>query len=1141
MHVDRPEFFESLLEGARNIPGNVDVFASAAFDAGQLAGADDRNVNRFRSFRVREVDGGRLPFAHQLETWAEVESLGKAYGLVLFLCDFWLQPRPQTLDAVAPEEAVKLICGTPEVAQRMVGLFAAEPELGAVAPRGHWRWLWGDGLAPLLAELVRPIGLRVDERRQGYISSGAFWCRASALAPLRAVPLARDRFAHYPDADEIHGRVIERMLSLGVEAAGLRIRDDRGVLHREPEAYPRPWLPEYRWLPRERDWAQEALRGWQESGEALPTMHLVAIDPPADSGAGPRSLREQWLTVPVDVAAASGHIGADLDAANRLLTSVNADWVGLVFAGDQLAPDATFRLLHAIRSNPQWQLVYCDEDVLGPDGEHVQPHLKPDFNLDYLRSFPYIGAFVLVRRELLTALGGFDVNAGPAAVHDLVLRAWERLRLGEDDEGAIGHVPEVLLHRGPGALWQGLPPEECEAAFDRVLREHLQRAAPDVAVVRGPLPGTFRLRWPVPEQPPRVSIIVPTRNQLHLLKRCLDSVIDRTTYADYEILVVDNASDDPDTLAYLAELRAAEADFEGRLRVLAHPGAFNFSAICNRAAAQATGEFVLLLNNDTAVLHEDWLDEMVGHALRPEVGVVGARLLLGDGRVQHAGVILGLRNAAAEHVYGGEAADSPGYFGRALLTQNLSAVTGACLLVRKQILTQLGGFDEQVFPVAFNDIDFCCRVGRAGLKTVWTAFATLLHDGSASRGGGVEVEHVSDAAKRRREEQAVVDLQDRWLPLLAADPAYNRHFSLRSTTMELESQAVQAWGADWKPRPRVLAFTADNQGRAHYRVESPIGALNRAGRIQGWATGGWYSLPEFARASPDTLLVQSIVDVPRIDALARARRHLRPFCVYELDDLLTNVPRHNAASKALVPAVVSRQLRRALSLCDRLIVSTEPLADAYGSWVNGDVLVVPNRLERRRWEHLRPARVPRRRLRVGWAGGSTHQLDLEMLAPVMAELVDTVDFVLLGLCPPALRPYVREAHTGVPLEQYPQALCDLDLDLALAPLESNPFNEAKSALRLLEYGALGYAVICSDLLPYRGDWPVTRVKNRVRHWVNAIREAAADPEAVRAQGDALRDHVHSHWMLEDRLDIWETALTRPDIAVRSVANSVAPG
>jgi GT2 family glycosyltransferase len=331
----------------------------------------------------------------------------------------------------------------------------------------------------------------------------------------------------------------------------------------------------------------------------------------------------------------------------------------------------------------------------------------------------------------------------------------------------IGHVPRVLYH------WRAIPGstalqrEAKDYAGDagaRAVQEHVLHENP-LARVEHLDHGHFRVHWPLPEPAPRVSLVVPTRDRPELLRSCVESLLARTDYPDFELLLVDNGSRDPQALALL-DAFAARAG----VRVLRDESPFNYSALNNRAAAMATGSVLALVNNDIEVIDAGWLREMVAQALRPGVGAVGAMLLYPDGRIQHAGVVLGL-GGIANHAYVGEPADVGGHGGRARVVQSVSAVTAACLVVRRDLYLAVGGLDEQL-AVAFNDIDFCLRLREAGHRNVWTPFARLYHHESATRGSD------ADGARRERFLGEIALMRERWGALLERDPAYNPNLSL---------------------------------------------------------------------------------------------------------------------------------------------------------------------------------------------------------------------------------------------------------------------------------------------------------------------------------------------------------------------------
>ena len=893
----------------------------------------------------------------------------------------------------------------------------------------------------------------------------------------------------------------------------------------EPEKKPDVaiWLPESRWSTMEKNWADETLSDWRDENWHLPRFAL-AILPAKDRQRqqSTDSLNAQWLCGESIEIQADQNEDSLLQTVNRTLLESDADWFAVMDAGDELSPDALFRVAHAIHGHPEWQIIYSDEDSLSANGEYSNPHCKPDFNLDYLRSMPYIGRLLMVRRELFTELNGFDPTMhGGAEEYDLVLRAWEYLQNTPAKESAIGHIADVLYHRLQGHTYSKQPFSVVWSKLQETLQRHLSRQHIDAQVQPGPFPAALRVRYPLMTTP-LVSIIIPTRNQLDFLHRCIESIISKTRYPAYEILVVDNGSDDVNARRYLDAIREQNNN-AGQIRVVDYPEPFNFSAMNNRAVQQARGDYVLMLNNDTAVLHDDWLDEMMSHALRPEVGIVGAKLLYPDGRIQHAGVILGMKGVA-EHPFIGHNADERGYFGRLQLTQDFSAVTGACLLLSKKLYQSVGGLDERDLQVSYSDIDLCLKVGKTGQKIVWTPWSILLHEGSASQKSATEKKDDTEKVQRFSAERDI--FSQRWLNDLAVDPAYNRQLSLLSTDFLIDNLPPLTWNPDWRPRPRILAYSADRTGCGEYRIIAPMRALNRAGLVQGWETMRLIDVVEMQRMQPDSLVMQRQTEWQQIEMIERHVKANRTFLIYEIDDLITNLPIKSVHKKQIHKDIIKR-MRKAVSLCHRLVVATEPLAAAYAGFTD-EVRVLPNFLEAARWGNLQPVHVEHVRPRVGWAGGLSHAGDLELIIDVVRETAQEIDWVFFGLCPDAIKPLVKEYHAGVVLDNYPAILAKLDLDLAIAPLEINAFNEAKSHLRLLEYGILGYPVICTDIFPYQGSFPVTRVDNRFRDWVRAIRDALADRDALRQQGETLRQHVLANWMMEDHLEQYLDAWTPGD-------------
>ncbi|MGN7726620.1 glycosyltransferase family 2 protein [Luteimonas sp. 22616] len=464
----------------------------------------------------------------------------------------------------------------------------------------------------------------------------------------------------------------------------------------------------------------------------------------------------------------NGHIS---EASNSALAIARGSHVALLDHDDELRPHALLEMAEAIVAGPDIELLYSDEDKIDADGRRFDPYFKPDFDPDLLRSQNYVCHFTVIKADLVRAIGGFRKGFEGSQDHDLILRCTERLAPGQ-----VKHVPKVLYH------WRAIPgstaltrdaKDYASSAGARAVGEHLERRHPG-ARAEELSHGHYRVHWSLPAQAPKVSLVVPTRDRVGLLRMCVESILGRTTYPDFEIVVVDNQSSEPEALAYLSQLEHRE-----RVRVLRYDSPFNYSAINNWAARQCDGAVIGLVNNDIEVISPGWLEEMVSQAMRPEVGAVGAMLYYPNETIQHAGVVLGVHGVAA-HLYAGMPRGYPGHGGRARVAQSLSAVTGACLLVRRASYEQVGGLDESL-QVAFNDIDFCLRLQAAGYRNIWTPFAELYHHESASRGS-------EDTDEKKQRFAREVDLmQRRWGSELSSDPAYNPNLSLASLCCELSS------------------------------------------------------------------------------------------------------------------------------------------------------------------------------------------------------------------------------------------------------------------------------------------------------------------------------------------------------------------
>ena len=491
----------------------------------------------------------------------------------------------------------------------------------------------------------------------------------------------------------------------------------------------------------------------------------------------------------------NGHISA---ASNSAIALATGEFIALLDHDDELTPHALYEIAMAHNADPAADFFYSDEDKIDEEGHRHEPYFKPDFLPDLFLGQNYTSHLTVYRAALVREAGGFRVGYEGSQDWDLALRIVGLI----DDPARIRHIPKVLYHwraiPGSTALLSSEKNYPVKAAH-RALTDHFARLKQPVEIL--PVPGDhWRVKYPLPASPPLVSLLIPTRNGLKFLQRCVDSILEKTTYPNYEVLIIDNGSDDPATLAYLASLpgrsllagdpapsasgpstlnsQLSTANHARTARVIRYDAPFNYSAINNFAASHARGTVLGLLNNDLEVIHGDWLDEMVSQALRPQIGCVGAMLYYPNETIQHAGVIIGLGGVAG-HAFRDFPRRTEGVFNRARLVQNYGAVTAACLVVRKEIFDQVQGLDAKNLAVAFNDIDFCLRVRAAGYRNLWTPFAELYHHESVSRGA----EDTPEKHERFRLE--VEYMMKRWEKELKHDPAYNPNLTLELTDFTL--------------------------------------------------------------------------------------------------------------------------------------------------------------------------------------------------------------------------------------------------------------------------------------------------------------------------------------------------------------------
>lgn len=516
-------------------------------------------------------------------------------------------------------------------------------------------------------------------------------------------------------------------------------------------------MPVYKTNPQ---WLSEAIES--VIGQSYPYWELCIADD-ASQDIQLRNILEGYSKkdhrIKVHFSNINEHISA---ASNHALDLATGEWTGLLDHDDLLDKNALLWVVDSINANPNAALIYSDEAKTDENGNKFDPYFKPDWNRDLFYSQNYICHFGVYKTSILRDIGGFRIGFEGAQDYDLALRFTENI-----SENSIVHIPRLLYYWRAHQLstaQSGSAKNYAKTAGQRALQEHLDRLGLLATVVS--TNDGYRVSYSLPKDPPLVSLIIPTRNGKALVKQCIESIVNKTIYQNYEIILVDNSSDDEESLAYFKELQ----DNYG-VRVFAYDGEFNYSAINNFAVSKAKGDLICLVNNDIEVISPEWLSEIVSLAIQPRIGAVGAKLLYPDSSLQHGGVVLGIGGVAG-HSHKHLADGQSGYFNRVNLISSYSAVTAACLLIRKEIFVNIGGLNEQDLKVAFNDVDFCLRVQEAGFDNVWTPYAKLFHHESATRGFEDNPEKVA------RFNSEAEYMKHRWNNFLLRDPAYNANLSL---------------------------------------------------------------------------------------------------------------------------------------------------------------------------------------------------------------------------------------------------------------------------------------------------------------------------------------------------------------------------
>lgn len=1092
LHLSNPALWPLYWESLQRLPHNTSFFVSTTHDKKNVVQAllhqDIPNAKLF-SFENKGRDFGALISLLKLVQIDSFDLVLKLHsGNTEFYSDTpnerWLM---ELVHGLLPTGRLHLV----------FDYFRRNTSVGLAGPHGH-RWplkklFYNEGTVKHWNQLTSNRSQNDFPKEPYFMAGGMFWARGSVFRGFVNLNLSQTHFevdSHHLDGTLAH--TLERYVSLIAHDQSLTVEgfdfSDFSL-----------WLSE-----RTLTAAQHRhFEIYIALNDVKPVIQIIVCD---SSKSDPNALSQSLKSIKVasicgiKIEAHVWHVNNPISLAsfaNELPQLHVNDFLIIIQAGDVFTQCGLLMLYTEVLKQPEGIAFYTDK-MLKSRGGSIETAFLPDFNHDLLVSFPWLMTkHWLFKREMVRRLGGFDPTNGLFIELAFIFKLMAR-----QGHAQIHHIAEPLLITDESSAWIEEPEERA------LIEKYLIESGYPQGQVLQISPRLYRALY-LQAEAPLVSIII-ANTDFQITQRCLESLLQNTGYQHYEILIVDNHSQDPETVSWLQGIAAID---QQKFRIVDNEGSSNIYAMNNLGAKVAHGQLLVFVDPFIKFVEGSWLDSLVIHGQRQQVGAVGVKLVDTALNVLSGGYILGMRSGY-ENAFAGEKFDDIGYLQRLSLDQSYSAFSSECLLVRATVFHSVGGFGDSRNRNLETDIDFCLRIKAQGLTNIWTPHAvvqwsqmsTTSHD-ATNVASGFSAQFLS-----------------KWLSAISKDTAYNKNLSLTAQPFSVEPMHELTWRPlSWRPQPVFLAHPSDDQGCGQYRVIKPLSAMLHEGIGDGVISFRHLLPAELERIQPDTVIFQRPLNREFLEFMKHTKNYSNAFKVYETDDLINNIPIKSSA-KLGNPKDIVKQLREGISYVDRLIVSTQGLADAYSNW-HKDIQILELKLPPIWWGNLQNIRNDHSKPRVGWAGGSFHLGDLELIADVIKDLANEVDWIFFGMCPSKLRPYVKEFHDGVPIYAYPQKLASLDLDLALAPLENNPFNDCKSNLRLLEYGICGYPVVCSNVRAYaESGLPVQVVKNRYKDWVDAIRAHIHDLDQTRKLGHQLQKNVEENWMLEgDALIKWQKA------------------
>lgn len=798
-----------------------------------------------------------------------------------------------------------------------------------------------------------------------------------------------------------------------------------------------------------------------------------------------------------------------------------ASWVLYITAPILPAPNCLLSFITYTHRHPSWKIIYSDSDQLQERVERTNPVFRPDFNLDLFYTTAYVDGFCLVERQLFeeyTRYGNAAEHVNASIVLDLI---------AQEKTHRIGHIADILCHYKdiPDAFRSALHSE----IYLTQLTSHLCKQYGDSSLRLRLDDHRVSILFPRSRNP-YVSIIVCSNNDFEGLIHCVSSIVGNTDYEGYEITVLSQGN-----IQAVIQKRIEKhcKSKNNTINLVFREHIVDLQGL-NQVMLDCRGEFLVYLDARVRVKDKLWLDRLLRFGLREDIAVVAPFFIDSQQHIRSPGVVLGAgSDSLAEVVQPKKSTLHQSGQTFVKQTQNYSSVSPECFMLKKQVFSRIEGYHQKDLPLIYGNVDLCLRAITLGFRVVVDSDVIMPIETANSNPNGIHPLN-ENTVNLTSKYDGVEEIIERWLAKLGSDPFYNRNLSLMDQSSSCDVEMDVRWDNRIKVAPRVLGMSAGSEGSRMYRMTLPFLTMESAKLAQASLIPKYPdrvrvpTVAELERMCADTLVLHNTVHDAQLKAIAEYKRHNKIRMIFSQDDLMINIPKSNPFHKTVYKDI-ERRLVEGISYCDGLLVTTEPLAHAYSRYTR-KVTMIPNYLQGSVWLKQKLKTRTDGKPRVGWAGAQQHGADIALLYRTIQATYKEVDWIFMGMCAKEFLPYVKEVHNPVSYDRYPQMLASLNLDLGLAPLEINPFNEAKSNLKLLEYGVLGIPVICTDIFPYQGGAPVTRVSNRSEDWTTNIREHISDRQALQEKGQQLRRWVERFYLLEDHLQEWSQLLfERPEL------------